>query len=27
LQEVEKNDIFPPFLRYDGFESFFGGQP
>ena len=27
LSEMEKNNIFPPFLRYDGFTSFFGGQP
>jgi hypothetical protein len=23
----EKNDIFPPFARYDGQDSFFGGEP
>ena len=22
-----KNDEFPPFLRYDGMDSFFGGEP
>ena len=24
---IEKNDYFPPFAKYDGDESFFGGQP
>jgi len=28
LQEtIEKNDIFPPFAKYDGWTSFFGGVP
>jgi SSS family transporter len=27
LQEIEKNDIFPPFARYSGMTSFFGGVP
>ena len=24
---IVKNDELPPFLRYDGQESFFGGEP
>lgn len=27
LQTIEKNDIFPPFAKYDGLTSFFGGVP
>ena len=27
MSMIVKDDLLPPFLRYDGQESFFGGQP